>query len=252
MQAEQDLVSIITPAFKAELYIAETIRSVQEQTYRNWEMLIVEDGSPDDTWKTIAKFSSSDPRIKLIRQQNAGPAMARQKALDHAAGRFIAFLDSDDLWLPQKLERQLAFMGAQNSAFSFTAFRRMSADGKTIGRKIEVPTHIGYLRLLGNTAIATSTVVIDREQVGAFAMTKTYYDDFVLWLGLLKRGYIADGLSEDLMRYRVLGQSVSRNKWHSMKMVWRTYRDIEGLNPVLAAGAFAGYAWHAWWKYRKF
>jgi teichuronic acid biosynthesis glycosyltransferase TuaG len=252
MQVKQDLVSIITPAYKAELYIAETIRSVQAQTHRNWEMLIVEDGSPDKTWSVIAEFSMIDPRIKLVRQKNAGPAMARQKALDLASGRFIAFLDSDDLWLPEKLERQLDFMAAKNSPFSFTAFRRMTANGQTIGRKIEIPCRMGYLRLLGNTAIATSTVVIDRNRVGAFAMTKTYYDDFVLWLEILKRGHVADGLNEDLMRYRVLGESVSRNKWNSMKMVWRTYRDIEGLNSILASVAFLGYAWHAWWKYRKF
>jgi teichuronic acid biosynthesis glycosyltransferase TuaG len=252
MQTEQHLVSIITPAYNAEPFIAHTIRSVQAQTYQNWEMLVVEDGSPDETWRVIAEFSTFDPRIKLIRQTNTGPAMARQKALDLAAGRFIAFLDSDDLWLPQKLERQLAFMETQSSPFSFTAFRRMDAEGKTIGRKIEVPREIGYLRLLGNTAIATSTVIIDRERVGSFAMTKTYYDDFVLWLSLLKQGHVADGLNEDWMRYRVLGHSVSRDKWRSMKMVWRTYRDIEGLNLVLATVAFASYACHAWWKYRKF
>lgn len=252
MQMTRDLVSIVTPAYKAASYVAETIRSVQAQSYGNWEMLIVEDGSPDDTWKVVAEYAAADPRVKLIRQANAGPAMARQKALDHASGRYIAFLDSDDLWLPEKLERQLAFMREKSSAFSFTAFRRIAAEGGTPGRLIEVPAEMTYRRLLGNTAIATSTVLIDREKTGPFQMTKTYYDDFVLWLGLLKRGQVAHGFNEDLMRYRVLGQSVSRNKWRSMQMVWKTYREIEGLGPVPAAAAFAGYAWHAWWKYRKF
>lgn len=247
-----DLVSIVTPAYKAAAYVTETIRSVQAQTYGNWEMLIVEDGSPDDTWKVVAEQAAADPRVRLIRQDNAGPAMARQKALDHAKGRYIAFLDSDDLWVPEKLDRQLAFMRERGAAFSFTAFRRITADGGATGRLIEVPAEMTYRRLLGNTAIATSTVLIDREKTGPFAMTKTYYDDFVLWLGLLKRGHVAHGFNADLMRYRVLGQSVSRNKWRSMKMVWQTYREIEGLGPLAAGAAFAGYAWHAWWKYRKF
>ncbi|WP_411037479.1 glycosyltransferase family 2 protein [Shinella sp. BYT-45] len=248
----QDLVSIITPAYKAASYIGETIRSVQAQTHGAWEMLVVEDGSPDDTWKVIAAHAQADPRVKLIRQENAGPAMARQKALDHASGRYIAFLDSDDLWLAEKLERQLAFMRERSSAFSYTAFRRITADGSVTGRLIEVPAEMTYRRLLGNTAIATSTVLIDREKTGPLQMTKTYYDDFVLWLAILRRGHVAHGFNEDLMRYRVLGQSVSRNKWRSMRMVWATYRQVVGLDPFSAGAAFAGYAWHAWWKYRKF
>jgi teichuronic acid biosynthesis glycosyltransferase TuaG len=252
MQMTRDLVSIVTPAYKAAAYVAETIRSVQAQTYGAWEMLIVEDGSPDDTWEVVAKYAAADSRVKLIRQANAGPAMARQKALEHAAGRYIAFLDSDDLWLPGKLERQLAFMEEHSSALSFTAFRRITADGSTTGRLIEVPAEMTYRSLLGNTAIATSTVLIDREKTGPFQMTKTYYDDFVLWLGILKRGHVAHGFNEDLMRYRVLDQSVSRNKWRSMRMVWKTYREIEGLGFISAGAAFTGYAWNAWWKYKKF
>ena len=183
----RDLVSIVTPAYKAAAYVSETIRSVQAQTHDAWEMLIVEDGSPDDTWKVVETHAAADPRVKLIRQANAGPAMARQKALDHATGRYIAFLDSDDLWLPEKLERQIAFMQARSSAFSFTAFRRITADGGSTGRLIAVPSEMSYRRLLGNTAIATSTVLIDREKTGPLRMTKTYYDDFVLWLGLSRR-----------------------------------------------------------------
>ena len=125
MPLNDRLVSIVTPAYKAEQVVAETIRSVQAQSYPHWEMLVVEDGSPDGTADVVAGFSVADPRVRLIRQANAGPAMARQKALDHACGRYIAFLDSDDLWLPEKLERQLAFMARQQAAFTYTAFRRI-------------------------------------------------------------------------------------------------------------------------------
>ena len=246
------LVSIVTPAYKAEKIIAETIRSVQGQSYQHWEMLVVEDGSPDGTADVVADFAAADPRVRLIRQANAGPAMARQKALDHARGRYIAFLDSDDLWLSDKLERQLAFMAHERASFTYTGFRRIQADGCGLGHLVEVPAQMTYRQLLGNTAIATSTVLIDRVVTGEFRMTKTYYDDFVLWLDLLKRGVRARGLQVDLMRYRVVDQSVSRNKAKSAKMVWRTYREIECLSPPVAAWYFVNYAFNAFCKYRAF
>lgn len=246
------LISIVTPAYMAERTIAETIRSAQAQTFPEWEMLVVEDGSPDGTADVVAAFAASDPRVRLIRQPNAGPALARQKALDHARGRFIAFLDSDDLWLPKKLERQLDFMARNRAGFSYTAFRRIRADGSGVGHLITVPALMTYPKLLGNTAIATSTVLIDRSITGELRMTKTYYDDFVLWLGILKRGHLAYGLDEDLMRYRVMEASVSRNKSRSARMVWRTYREIERLPLPVSALQFARYAFNAWRKYRTF
>jgi teichuronic acid biosynthesis glycosyltransferase TuaG len=252
MSLDERLVSIVTPAYKAEQVVAETIRSVQMQTYPHWEMLVVEDGSPDSTADVVAGFAAADPRVRLIRQTNAGPAVARQKALDHARGRYIAFLDSDDLWLPDKLEHQLAFMVRERASFTYTAFRRIQADGSGLGHLIEVPAQMTYRRLLGNTAVATSTVVIDRAATGKFRMTKTYYDDFVLWLEILKRGHVAYGLNEDLMRYRVMGGSVSRNKSKSARMVWQTYREIEKLAAPVAAVHFVRYALNAWRKYRNF
>jgi teichuronic acid biosynthesis glycosyltransferase TuaG len=247
-----NLVSIVMPAYKAENTVAEAILSVQAQSYSHWQLLVVDDGSPDGTADVVAALARSDPRVKLVRQANAGPAMARQKALDHACGRYIAFLDSDDLWLPEKLKRQLAFMAEHRAALSYTAFRRIQADGSGPGHLISIPPQLTYRALLGNTAIATSTAVIDKSLTGELRMTKTYYDDFVLWLGILKRGHVALGLNEDLMRYRVMGGSVSRNKVKSARMVWRTYRDIEGLNPPLAAVHLARYAMHAWRKYKAF
>jgi teichuronic acid biosynthesis glycosyltransferase TuaG len=240
------------PAYEAGKTVAEAIRSVQVQLHTDWQLIVVDDGSPDGTADVVAELAKSDPRIELVRQANAGPAMARQKALEHARGRYIAFLDSDDLWLPDKLERQLAFMAEHRAALSYTAFRRIQADGSGPGHLISIPPRLTYRALLGNTAIATSTVVIDKFLTGELRMTKTYYDDFVLWLGILKRGHVALGLNEDLMRYRIMVGSVSRNKVKSARMVWRTYRDIEGLNAPLAAVHFVRYALHAWRKYKAF
>jgi teichuronic acid biosynthesis glycosyltransferase TuaG len=117
---------------------------------------------------------------------------------------------------------------------------------------IRIPDRLTYKRLLGNTAMATSTVMVDRALTGPFRMKRTYYDDFALWLELLKRGFVARGLQQDLMRYRMLEKSVSRNKTHSARWVWRTYREIEGLSRARAAWCFFHYAWNAFWKYRRF
>lgn len=245
-------VSIITPAYKAAAYVGEAIRSVQAQDFHDWEMLVVDDGSPDNTADVVAGFAAADPRVKLIRQANSGPAMARQRALDEAKGHYIAFLDSDDYWLPGKLTQQLAFMRERGAAMSYTRFRRISDDGGRVGHLVAVPDRLDYRQLLKNTGIATSTVIVDREMTGPFAMTRTYYDDYALWLGLLKRGFVAHGLQEDLMRYRVVSKSVSRHKMSSAKWVWRTYREIEGLALPYATWCFLNYAWRAYRKYAIF
>lgn len=246
-------VSIVTPAYNAERFLDATVTSVARQTMADWELLIVDDCSRDGTRRLVERHTSADPRIRLIAlTRNSGPAMARQAAVEAARGRFVAFLDSDDVWLPQKLERQLDFMRRMDAAFSFTAFRRISADGTRVGRVIHVPSRLTYPDLLGNTAIATSTVIIDRARTGPFQMVKTYYDDFALWLEITRRGFPAYGLDQDLMRYRVLGGSVSRNKGRSAKMVWRTYREVEHLGLVRSSWSFARYAMNALRKYSAF
>ena len=247
------VVSIITAAYNAERFLAATVASVRAQTFGNWEMLVADDCSNDDTRRLVKEVAGADSRVRLIAlERNSGPAMARQAAINAARGRYVAFLDSDDLWLPQKLERHLMFMQARGAALSFTAFRRMSADGARVGRLIHVPARLTYHELLGHTAIATSTAMIDRELSGPFHMVKTYYDDFALWLEITRRGFPAFGLDEDLMRYRVVGGSVSRNKGRSAMMVWRTYRDVERLGFVRASWSFARYALNALHKYRAF
>jgi len=247
-----ELVSVITPAFLAAEHIGEAIRSVIAQDHQDWEILVVDDGSPDETAGVVESFSRNDSRIRLIRQPNSGPAAARQRGLDEANGRYVAFLDADDYWVPEKLSRQLRFMRRNRAALGFTAFRRISEDGSTMGRLIYVPESIDYDGLLRNTTIATSTVMIDRERSGEFRMQSTYYDDYALWLNILRRGHVAWGLNEDLMRYRVVNGSVSRNKIKSAYWVWRLYRDVEGLPLKKAISCFAGYAFRGAVKYSRF
>jgi teichuronic acid biosynthesis glycosyltransferase TuaG len=250
---DSELVSIVTPAYKAARFVGETIESVLAQDFLKWEMLIVDDRSPDETAEIVAGYTKVDPRVKLIRQdENGGAAAARNAALNVARGRYVAFLDSDDVWMPGKLSSQLSFMREVGAGLSYTSFRRITQDGSRAGRLIRIPTALDYGSLLKNTAIVTSTVIVDRAATGSFQMTKTYYDDFVLWLALLKRGVIARGLPIDLLRYRVVEQSISRNKANSARQVWRTYREIEKLGILPAAWCFSHYAGRAWLKYRQF
>lgn len=244
-------VSIITPAYRAASFVGETIRSAQMQEHTDWEMLIVDDCSPDDTCAVIETFSAADPRVRLIRQpQNAGPAAARNVALAQARGRYIAFLDSDDLWMPGKLSQQLQFMRELSAPLSYTEYRRINQDGSLLGRRIPVPSSLDYRQLLCNTAIITSTVIVDTDVTGRVSMPDAPYDDYALWLKLLRAGHVAHGLKADLLRYRVVAGSVSRSKSTSAMRVWRTYRDIESLGMVRSAWSFANYAIRGWLKYR--
>jgi teichuronic acid biosynthesis glycosyltransferase TuaG len=249
---DETLVSIITPAYRCAHVVGETIQSVLDQTHTRWEMLIAEDCSPDDTRQVVEDWAARDSRIRLVPMStNGGPALARNAAINAAQGRWLAFLDSDDLWLPTKLELSLAFAQQTGAAFVFTGFRRMSADGSKLGHYIRAPRELTYRKLLGNTAIATSTVMIDRKTVGPVSMRKTFYDDFDCWLRILKAGHVAKGLDEDLMRYRVMAQSVSRGKRRSASMVWRAYRELEGMSLPVAAWYFGQYAVRGMLKYSR-
>jgi teichuronic acid biosynthesis glycosyltransferase TuaG len=252
-QYVDELVSIIMPAYKAAAVISESIQSVVDQTYQQWELIITDDRSPDNTVEVVTSWCKRDGRIKLIEAPaNGGPAAARNLSLGQARGRWIAFLDSDDLWLPQKLEIQLKFHLQQQAKVSYTEFRRTQADGTGVGRLIKIPTKLTYRQLLGNTGIATSTVLVDRKLTGTFSMKKMYYDDFGCWLDILRSGGWASGLHEDLMRYRVMGGSVSRNKRRSAIEVWKTYRKVEKLSFPYSIMCFTNYAVRGLLKYRRF
>ena len=244
--------SIIMPAYKAESTIVESIESVIRQTYHHWELLIADDNSLDGTTSIVKSFSGSDFRIRLISSTlNTGPALARNRALQQASGRWIAFLDSDDVWFPTKLADTIEYATRTNSALTFTGYRRfLSEDGRT-GRFIHVPQSLSYFQLLRNTAIATSTVLVDTQITGPLLMKDVYYDDFACWLDILRRGFLAHGLNSDLMRYRVLPKSVSRNKLRSAVEVWRIYRISENLSIANSFISFLGYFLFALIKYRS-
>lgn len=238
--------SIIPPAYNATATLPETAASVRAQGFANWEWRIADDASKDGTAQQLRQLAAEDPRIKpVFLPQNAGPAAARQAALAEARGDIIAFLDADDLWLPGKLEKQLAFMEARKAAISYTGYRRINEDGNKVGQLIHVPPLLSYHQLLKNTAMACSTVLVNRTLTGPFSIKNEPYHDFTTWLDLLKRGHVAYGLDEDLMRYRVREGSDSSDKKKAIQRVWHIYRNVEKLSLPYAALCMAGYGLNA-------
>lgn len=238
--------SIITPAYNAAATLAETVASVKAQDFFDWEWCIADDASKDGTASLLQKMAQEDNRIKpVFLSKNGGPAVARQAALEKAVGGTIAFLDADDVWLPGKLSTQLAFMQEKGAALSYTAYRRMEEHGGRTGALISVPETLSYDQLLKNTAMACSTVLIDREKTGAFSIKNEPYHDFTTWLDILGRGFVAHGLQQDLMRYRIRAGSDSANKLRAIKRVWHIYRNVENLSLPYAAFCLLGYGMHA-------
>lgn len=235
------------PSYNASRFIAESINSVLLQTYSHWELLIVDDCSKDNSVEIIQKFADIDSRVKLFPlKENVGAAAARNIAIEHAQGRYIAFLDSDDIWNENKLRKQLSFMKQNSYAFTFSDYYVMEEDGKKTGNIVRVPISLTYHQYLRNTIIGCLTVIIDKKQTGDFKMPliKSSHD-MALWLLIMKRGFKAHGLKEVLAGYRLVSTSNTAKKWKAAKDVWKVYRKIEGLSVVYAAYCFCGYVLHA-------
>lgn len=248
---DKPLVSVITPSYNSLFFILETIKSVQAQSYSNWEMLIVDDHSQDCSVQEIRAFTKNDERIKLITlSQNGGAAKARNIALKEAQGDYIAFLDSDDLWFPNKLQAQVAFMQKRNLAFSFTSYTLISEEGNPLGIEVNVPKTVDYKDLMGNTIIGCLTVMLDRNQIKHIQMPIIQPEDTALWLILLKQGFQAHGLPKVLSKYRIVSNSTSRFKVRAAYRYWRLIRIQEKLNFVKANYYFSKYAYNAYIKNR--
>jgi len=241
------LVSIITPSYNSQRFIKETIDSVLAQSYQDWEMIIVDDCSNDDSVKYIQKLIKDEARIILLSlKKNVGAAQARNKALEVAKGKYIAFLDSDDIWLPEKLEKQLAFMQKNNHVFIFTSYTPISEDGTEEYSAIHVPSEIDYTGYCKNTIIGCLTVIIDKEKTGDFRMPNIKSShDMALWLLLMKRGFTAYGLDEVLAKYRLVSTSNTSKKYKAAKDVWKVYRELEELSIIKSSWYFMHYGFNA-------
>jgi teichuronic acid biosynthesis glycosyltransferase TuaG len=257
-------ISVVTPAYNASSTIFETIRSVQSQTFTDWELLIVDDGSTDDTASIVRACASDDARIRLIQlprkikhasasrmllsqlprpRTHSPQGEARNVALRVAKGRFLAFIDADDLWLPEKLERQLAFTISHGAMMTYCQYRRFTFDPDRTGPVIRLPSVFTYGSLCGNTAIGGPlTVMIDTALSGPIEFPNAPHEDLCLWLHLLRDGQIARGLCEDLARYRVSPSSSSGNKFRSAIETWYVFRTVEALSVTRSSFYFFLYA----------
>lgn len=246
---DDDLVSIITPVYQCETLLAETIESVLCQTYPNWEMILVDDCSPDGSAEIIGRYAQADTRFRYLKlENNSGAAVARNAGLDLARGRYIAYLDADDLWMPNKLERQLAFMAEHGAAFTCCDYDKIDYDGTPLYKTVHMPATITYEQLLRNTIIQTVGVVVDISRVDRTLLRMPDLrrgQDSATWLQLLKNGVEFMGQNEALARYRRVPNSLSANKWKAMKRTWHLYRKVEKLSLPKSIWCLLGWAYNA-------
>lgn len=235
--------SIIMPAFNSRNFIGSAIKSIQNQSDGNWELLVSDDGSTDGTVDRVREAAADDARIKILStRNNRGIAQARNVAIEVAAGRYIAFLDSDDLWKPEKLERQLGFMQQRDIAFSFSSYDRVDATGAFISTHC-VRKPVTYSQLLKSNVIGCLTAVYDTEKVGkVYCPDIQKRQDFGLWLRVLKLVDFAYPIPESLAQYRVHAGSISANKLHAARATWSVYRDVEDLSFAASLYYFSHYA----------
>lgn len=245
---EKALVSIVVPVYNSEKFILDTIDTVEKQSYKNWELIFVDDCSKDNSTKIIKERIKDDKKIKLIElKKNSGAANARNVGIDESKGSYIAFLDSDDLWKKEKLENQLAFIKENGCAFSFTGYEFADEYGLGNGKVVKVPFKMNYKKALKNTTIFTSTVIFDLKKISKdkikFENIKS--EDTATWWKILKNGYMAYGLNENLSYYRRTSGTLSSNKFEAIKRTWNLYRTQEKLNIFYSFYNFCFYAFNA-------
>ncbi len=229
---KKGLVSIIMPTYNCGRFIQETIESIQAQTYENWEIEIVDDCSKDDTEAIVAAMAEKDPRIHYFcLETNSGAAVARTESMRRAEGEYMAFCDSDDLWMPDKLEKQLKFMQENDYAFTCTAYEQIDEETNSLGRIIKTVKKTDYNRLLLDCPVGNSSVMYNVEKMGKFEVPNIRKrNDDALWLTMLKKEKYIWGMPDVLMRYRIRKNSISSNKFAVIKYHWILYREIEHLS----------------------
>lgn len=226
---KKSLVSIITPMYNSGKFIKYTIESVLNQTYQEWEMLVIDDCSTDNGPEIVKSYMKNDPRIRYIRvKENKGVSHARNTGLKMMNGQFIAFLDSDDIWDHEKLEKQVRFMKEKGCAISFTSYELINEENEPLNKIVRVPKGVDYNTLLKGNILGCLTVVIDKSKLDfEIKMSGVRHEDYVLWLSILKKGYIAYGIDEVLAKYRKSLTSLSGNKLKSAMWTWNIYRNVE-------------------------
>lgn len=231
---KEELISIIMPAYNCEDYVGEALDLVIKQTYQNWELIVIDDCSSDKTSEIIKDYLLRDKRIKYHKlDKNSGAAVARNKAIDLATGKYMAFLDSDDLWSSDKLEKQINFMEKNKYVFTSTSYTKVDDNGNCLKIRYAKPK-LNYDGILKNGP-GNSTVIYNAEQLGKIKIPNIRKrNDYVMWLKVIKKAKYLYGIEEPLASYRVRAGSLSKNKFALVKYQWKVYREIEKLSFIKA------------------
>jgi teichuronic acid biosynthesis glycosyltransferase TuaG len=240
----EELVSIIVPVYNAESFIEKTIEYVQAQTYKNWELILVDDCSSDNSAQIIKNKAAEDSRIRLISlEENSRAAKARNRGIKEARGRYICFLDADDIWEGDKLSTELGYMVEMGVGFVFTSYEFADEDGNGLGKVVHVPQRLTYSQAVKNTTIFTSTVMIDRNIIpdDDIYMPSIASEDTATWWNILRPGRVAYGLDKNLVKYRRSENTLSSNKMTAIKRIWDLYRKNEHFS--LAKSAYCMVFW---------
>lgn len=230
------LVSIITPCFNSEKYISQAVQSVISQTHENWELLLVDDCSSDETFSIISNFASHDKRVKAFKlDKNSGTGVARNFAIQEAQGNYIAFLDADDLWKPEKLEKQLSFMKTQKIPFTFSFYETIDEAGNLRNETITTPSKITYQQLYFCNWIGNLTGIYSVDFFGKIPISSIKKrQDWMMWLQIVKQIKTAIPVPESLAYYRVREDSISASKWKLIAFNFKVYRDFHKRNFFMA------------------
>ena len=231
-----DLVSILTPTYNTEKFIRATLESVQNQTYQNWEMILVDDASTDKTVSIIEEFAQNDSRVKLFKlPENRGNGFARNAALEKATGKYIAYLDADDLWFSEKLEKQIQFLKMNNQPFTFSYYDSIDEEGNNLSRRVESPNPLTYKELFFCNYVGNLTAIYDADYFGKIILETTQKrQDWRIWLTILKQIKIAKPIPEPLAFYRIRKNSISSSKFKLIKHNFGVYRGFHGYNLVFS------------------
>lgn len=247
-----DLVSIIMACYNSEKYIRDTVDSVLRQSYPTWELIIIDDNSKDNSVSIVNTYINKDTRIKLIEQKNNnGPAITRNLGIKEAKGRFITFLDSDDIWEQSFIEESLKFQKEKNVTFTFASYYRRNEDFSRDNGTFYVPKKVNYSSLLKTCPISCLTAMYDTKKLNKMYMPMILKrQDYGLWLAILKKTDYAYGINKPLATYRMREGSVSRNKFKAAQYQWRIYRKTERLNIFKSIYFFVHYAYNGFKKYK--
>ncbi|CAI0732882.1 glycosyltransferase family 2 protein [Serratia fonticola] len=248
----RELISVIMPTYNSEKTVAESINSIKAQTYENWELLITDDCSTDRTWDIISSYAAQDKRIKIYKNnENAGAGFSRNNSIANASGRFIAFLDSDDLWLPEKLSKQLRFMLNNNYHFVYSCYQKIDESGNKKG-VISPPLYTNYNKTLYTNVIGCLTAMYDSHEIGKLYMPLIRRrQDLGLWLNIMNKKDGAYCYPEVLAYYRIGNSTLSSNKIKAIRYQWMFYREVARLSLLRSSICFVAYAASGFIKYIK-